>query len=474
MATSQFTDRRIGTWFTDSRTLGCILAAAFAVRMAILLAYSPWTASVESGTLLRNDALGYHELALCILNDHSFCGNTIRTPGYPAFVALIYASFGVRPWIVLLAHAALDLLTIALAFRLGQLLFSSRVGLIAAGLLAFDPTSVLNSSNLLSDNLFTLVFLAAVYAFVRGLKAPHWVHWAVATGGLIGLATLVRPSAQYSPFVFMAFALARTAWPWRHRLVFCILTLAAFGCTLSPWLWRNYQQFDAARLSTVQGYNLLMWQVAFSLSWNSRTPVDEIREKLALEADLAGFRHEGNPFANDQIMQRVALGHVREHPFDFAASVLRGVGFMYVNVGTSHTSEKFGWANRGTEKFNARSATSFRDMLSSGVQAKSARVLALGAVLGVVQAAHYVMFGLGLWILLRRRRQTYMAALFVAFVLYFSAVSGVQAEARYRMPVIPLYLLIGAVALDEWLRRKDRRHAGKDGAVPGARVGRIK
>ncbi|MCS6950132.1 MAG: hypothetical protein NZ520_06720 [bacterium] len=69
----------------------------------------------------------YHRLAADLLQTGQFGGNpeydaslhvaTVRPPGYPLFVAAVYAGFGIRPWVVQLLHV---LLSAVLCFSWGR------------------------------------------------------------------------------------------------------------------------------------------------------------------------------------------------------------------------------------------------------------------------------------------------------------------------------------------------------------------
>src|SRR5262245_13208962 len=67
----------------------------------------------------NTDAQGYHYLALNLLQrgvfsmyaEAPFQPDALRTPGYPLFIASIYALFGVAPRAVIVAQAIIDSIT---------------------------------------------------------------------------------------------------------------------------------------------------------------------------------------------------------------------------------------------------------------------------------------------------------------------------------------------------------------------------
>ena len=95
-----------------ARELLVAVAACVGLRLGFLLLVEPWALATEAQAALHNDSQGYHRLALSLLERGEFTteagvpANTLRTPGYPLFVAALYSLFGPRPWAVMLSHTA--------------------------------------------------------------------------------------------------------------------------------------------------------------------------------------------------------------------------------------------------------------------------------------------------------------------------------------------------------------------------------
>jgi len=198
----------------------------------------------------------------------------LRAPGYPAFLALVYTLFGTSRLAVLLAQAALDLVTclliVALAARLAPQPVRQRVAIAALWLAATCPFVANYAAVALSEVLATFLTALALLVFADPLDrigsahpdsffAPPVSTWFV--GGLvIGLGTLVRPE---TPLILMAVMLALgvrwcrgTNWGKLSRAGF--LMVAGFAVPLVPWAARNWHtlhevQFLAPRYSELPG-----------------------------------------------------------------------------------------------------------------------------------------------------------------------------------------------------------------------------
>ena len=179
--------------------------------------YRPWTPQIEAGQVLQSDSLGYHRLAIRLVENHTFDLNAtaqpeaLRTRLYPLYIAGFYALFGYKPWIVILSQTLLDMLACGLLFMSLEILFGRRVGLIAAAFYALEPSLILYASTtLLSDSLFIFFLVLAFYFLSRGrwMENPKKSLVSYGLSGFsLGFACLVRPVGEYVIFCLVLFLL---------------------------------------------------------------------------------------------------------------------------------------------------------------------------------------------------------------------------------------------------------------------------
>jgi len=199
----------------------------------------------------------------------------LRAPGYPAFLAAVYTLFGHKDVAVLLAQAALDLLTCLLVAALAAALApeeARRRAAIAALWLAATCPFVANYAAVpLTEVLATLLTAVALLVLARATIAEEHdpdsvarpaflpLRWLFA-GLIVGLGTLVRPE---TPLVLIVAALVLAVRWWRPA---DWLRLARVGALLAaglllpllPWAARNWGtlhrvQFLAPRYSNLPG-----------------------------------------------------------------------------------------------------------------------------------------------------------------------------------------------------------------------------
>jgi 4-amino-4-deoxy-L-arabinose transferase-like glycosyltransferase len=227
------------------RDLTLVAAAAFVPRLLVGLA------TLDGG--LFADMSEYDVRAHQILEDGTV-HDAWRGPGYPAFLAAVYA----LPWADIpaarLANAPMGALMAALTTVLGGALVGRRAAVAAGLIVAFYPGLVLSSAYLMPEPLYTSLMLASLIAGSRVTHAR-----AVAAGVLAGLAALTR-SLGLSLVPALAIG---SVWPlwraaaWRQRLAPVAIVALSFGLTLAPWLWHTTRVAGGPMLDSSSAFNML-------------------------------------------------------------------------------------------------------------------------------------------------------------------------------------------------------------------------
>lgn len=219
-----------------------LVALAFTWRLYFILHFPQYSP----------DSYGYDQLAQNWLSHHVFgleAGGHLtpvdfRLPGYPAFLALIYIITGLGQRAVMITQAALDTLTCLLAGRLARSVApyscAGQAEAWTVGIAAVCPFLPCYAAAVLSEVpttfFLTAALVTAVSAFRRGNR---WV-W-LGTGGLTGIATLLRPeSGLLAGAIGVALLVhygERSQWPrlWRVGLIYGL----GLGLALVPWTLRN-------------------------------------------------------------------------------------------------------------------------------------------------------------------------------------------------------------------------------------------
>ena len=200
-----------------------------------------------------------------------FIPEVIRTPGYPAFVALVYRLFGIGNQLALVivqafVFAALCVIVYAIARRIT----TERIALLAALLAALYSPFPYFGALALTELWTTFVAALAMLACVQAVQSGRIATYVIA-GVLFSLTTLVRPAFVLLPF-FLAGAVPLLVRDQRRRralLGWAALCIAAL-ITLVPWFTYNYVHLGRVTLSPAGGIGRGLWGAAWQGRWPGR------------------------------------------------------------------------------------------------------------------------------------------------------------------------------------------------------------
>ena len=273
------------------------LAAGLCLRLFFVLKYP-----ANSG-----DTILYEQIATNWLKHHVYAMDVggavtpvdLRMPGYPAFLAIVYALTGrtgadARIW-VMLAQIVVDLLGCLLMARLAELLAASNEGIptdkrvrsVALWLAVLCPFTANYCAVALTEVFavfWTALACCAVVVALRRIEKPDFLvkgshlplgrsaeYSALGAGLIMGMGTLFRPE---TPLLLIAAAVVFGGLLFRlqdfKRWVIVSLVMG-LGClmVLSPWATRNLitlgeAQFLAPKNSNLPGelvpYGFMTWE----------------------------------------------------------------------------------------------------------------------------------------------------------------------------------------------------------------------
>ncbi|HEY4742522.1 MAG TPA: glycosyltransferase family 39 protein [Candidatus Acidoferrales bacterium] len=234
------------------------LLIGLALRLFFIFKFAPYSGDTKFYEDLAQNWL-YHGVYGLFVRGQLIPVN-MRMPGYPAFLAAIYALFGRSDKSVMIVQAVIDLATCVLAAgiaaRLAPASRRTLAATVALWMAALCPFTANYSAIVLTEVLATFLTTLALLYFVRLLDDPsidvpvqsldraallyRTRLWLV--GGLIiGIGTLVRPEA---PLLLVAAAFALIARWWRRadwsKLALAISwMLVGLLFALAPWAARN-------------------------------------------------------------------------------------------------------------------------------------------------------------------------------------------------------------------------------------------
>lgn len=227
--------------FRGAAGLSIIGGFAFAVRLG--------TIAASPAPVLIGDARGYHEYAVALLHEGSFHdgdGNRAsRTPGYPLFLAAVYALFGERVRAVQIIQCALGALMVVLVMACARRWLAEPWAVMCGIAAALYYGAIAPCSSVLSECLYAVCLAAGWWM----LHATTWNRTisAAGFGAALGAAALTRPEA----ILLGGVALLAATPLLRPRAV-----AAGFGVMLAliaPWAFRNYRVLGKPLMGSTHG-----------------------------------------------------------------------------------------------------------------------------------------------------------------------------------------------------------------------------
>ncbi len=197
----------------------------------------------------RPDPYWFSQMAESLLSGEGWAkyGSLLhrRTPGYPLFIAGLYAVFGVRVVAVQVAQCLLFAGTCWLVQDIGRRIYSERVGLLAGLLCAVHPALLRYVPDLHLETLLTFLFTLSTWLSCRFFEKPS-VGRGVPLGIAWGVASLTKAVVLLYPAVFAVlwWLSLRRREPARAKTLKALfplgVALLAMALTISPWTVRNY------------------------------------------------------------------------------------------------------------------------------------------------------------------------------------------------------------------------------------------
>ncbi len=235
-------------------TVSALLLLALGARVAYVLATHTFVATHDEGS--------YNTLASVLARGHGWAyhNSAFRPPGYPFFLAGVYAVLGVpnHDWTdPRLVEAVVATIGVGLIGLMALQLAGRTAMLITLGIGALYIPLVLVGESLLTESLLVPLILAATNCALRSRTVTRRYPWILAAGVFSGLAALTRGNG-----IVVGVALALLVWTgtprlsWRAILAPITLVLVT-ALTIMPWTIRNARaQHEFVPVTTEAGATL--------------------------------------------------------------------------------------------------------------------------------------------------------------------------------------------------------------------------
>lgn len=383
---------------TGKKALWFIMAGALALRLAAVPAVHAVRYTSDEGE--------YIHMARQLLDEKIFRDSngdrSIRAPLYPVVLAGLLAVGGNGLLPAHLAGGLLGTAAVGIIYALALMVTGSRKGaLAAAGISALAPGLVIYSALLQTEMLYIVFFLLA-FLFLYRLRDEPGFRVAAALGVCGGLAALTR--AVY--LGFLPVLLVMLVWPfrtqWRAVAGPAAVALIVAAMTIAPWTIRNWSVLHAlVPVASGGGSSLLTGNNPYATG--TYAVADGFDPWFTAQAQERGVADPAslNEVGRSGLSAAIAMSYMRDHPGSTVALAAKKSYIFWIYPVTHSDSYLPVQA------------------LAVGFDA----LLLCAAVIGIA--------GSGAW-----RRTT--GPLLAAVVFFWLVQAVLHAEARFRLPLVPL------------------------------------
>lgn len=441
-------DETISTAATpEKRSVGTLPALYMLLLLGGLARLLVWVLFAGSPEHIA-DAQDYDRLAVGLAETGRYITksgdlSSLRPPFYPWCVSLGYRLFGVGNYeAIRLFQAALSLVTVALVYRLGSMLFEPRVGLLAAALYCFYPSALGFNNLILSETLFTFLVTLSVWMLAKAFhesgegKSLSKFHrpsvgWLIGAGFVLGLGALTRSILWlFMPVLAIAWLVFGPS-PWLRRYVGGALMVTTFLLTIAPWAYRNTQVQETTTIIDVMGgRNVMMGNYEYTPLERSWATIDTVTGEQSWISVLIREHGPIKGLTQGQI-DKLAMKH--------------GISFMLANPGLTMQRSLVRFFN-----FWQLDRTLVAGLREGYWLKASAPVVGLFAV-GIMGYYAILAFTGIFGVVFAEPRDWRLHGLLLLNIAFPCAVhSAIFAHARYHVPLIPLICIYSAFALASW------------------------
>ena len=427
------------------------------------------TIKVHPERIWKPDSITYHNPALSLLEygkfsvslNHPDFPETIRTPGYPLFMAFIYYLFGVKPWVVILFQILLSTLTVIMVFDLGKRLVSPSVGFIASIFLLLDPVSFYYSEVLLTETLFTFLITLTIWSssflflYKNSNQKPRLI-WAIVAGISLAFATLTRPISYYLIFFVLLFFiiwLKKRAFGIRFSILIFMAIMLPSLIFVGGWQFRNFKISGSYELSNIKGYNILFYTGAYIIAQRDGIPFVKAQRDLKKIYGVKSGLTEPETFKK---WEKIGIKIIKNNPFIYFKSFIKGViGFF--KPGTRELIDFFFPSYfKDVSILKDFKRLTFKNFLKKYFGLRDRFLFFSLLIESFYLFLLYLLFLIGVVVSLNKRNFLAVHLFILGLFLYFVIISAMAliCYCRFRMPVVPIIALYAGIGLNNLIRQK--------------------
>lgn len=426
-----------------------IFSIALILRLFLFVSVAPWQEGVEKEIILKfDDAPGYHNMAVHLAQGKPF-NKVYDRALYQYLIVALYSIFGYKPYIVIIFQLIMGALTCVFLYKIIQKIAPENFALFGGLFLAFEYSSILYTNHLLSETMFTFIFIIST-SFLMKFLMDNDNKALIYSAIFLGLSTHIRSIGLY----FLIFLIPVFLLYFRDNLKKGILLfsifLLVFFIMIVPWMVRNYVVAGEFVLSPDQG-RAKYW--FFPNIMNIVMPPQKIRYFI----DKEGKTHYIGYFDREIQPENIpkTKRYIRAFFADIRSNITGAYRFLFT-VNSGGYPEILGYSvhKLSEERWKDGLLKMTRFVLTQ----KTPLELFFLFLGGTTLLFLYSMGLYGIYISIIER-EIKKVILFITIILYFlMASSGPNAteviNPRHKIPIIPYLIALSCYGLTKFIYRR--------------------
>jgi len=394
-----------------------------------------YISGISQNNFFYVDSLGYQQLAENILNGNPyslsgeppFYPDVFRTPVLPLILVLCNAN--IEAFILL--QIFLSVLTVIITHRLAlRISGHKKIAFMAGLLVAIDVPSVVFANMIMTETLYTLFLLAAVYQLFIWKETSNRKHL-LFSSVFFGLTALTRPIGIFFPLFVLPLL-----WLINRKKNVPVIKgniqfLLPFGILSGSWIVRNYLVFGSFFFSHIGTLNLAFFSAGTIRSETQQLHINVARTQLYEEAaENMSTTPYDDPAAFYVNLRNVCIKEMMSHPRLFLANAAKA-NFRLFFYPMS------GFVNQVQTGMNPHLAWDVKELYP------------VTKTLVVFQLIFIIFYSTGILLcfilFFRKEFNGFLLFILTWILLYFSLTGfGPEMEARFRIPAMPYIAILAA------------------------------
>jgi hypothetical protein len=392
------------------------------------------------------DTAGYIRGASALIHENGFneygVPNLHRTPGYSLLlIPGIY--FGHLESITIILQILLGTFSCFLVWKISLLLYKRQdIALAGCLLFAIEPLSIYYCSILLSETLFTTVFLLFSYCLIKYFSHRKWSYLILFSIAL-SITVYVRPITYYLPLILTLMIAGHAFFYRTNRKKLILQSITCFvlcAILVGAWQVRNFILTGYSEFSDVTGKNLY-WYYGNAIKADKkgvpykRMTVNEFEEEFRNI-----YPNENSKIKRLNYMKQEGLKLIKDNPVVVLKICVMGLIRTLTDVGTTGYLRLFNEQRVSLSEIARRSHDSgfikifylFREV---------PHVVAIKLLFYALMISYWVLTIYGYF---DKRVDKIGLIILIFLALYLLGVSmGPYSYSRFRVPIIPYLCTVG-------------------------------